>query len=129
MEPAAGRCLTLRHRRGMVTFIHGVKIGYPPLRIEFEDAELHRLYVDPDFRIPRMGNDLARQFRKKVGFLVAAVDERDLVAYRALRFKKLVGDREGQCSIRLNDQWRLILRLEADAEGRLLVLVEVVDYH
>jgi proteic killer suppression protein len=76
-----------------------------------------------------MGPDLIKQFRKKVGFLASAENEQDLVAYKALRFEKLLGKRAGQHSIRLNDQWRLIVRLETDAEGRMLVVVEVVDYH
>lgn len=76
-----------------------------------------------------MGPDLIKQFRKKVGFLVAANNEQDLVAYRALRFEKLLGKRAGQHSIRLNDQWRLIVRVETDEDRRLLIVVEVVDYH
>lgn len=44
-------------------------------------------------------------------------------------FEKLKGGRACQHSIRLNHRWRLILRIEADAEGRLLVVVEIVDYH
>ncbi len=99
------------------------------MRVEFEDEDLRRLYTDARFRIPRFGPDVTKQFRKKVAFLYAAADERDLYAYRALRFEKLAGDRVGQHSIRLNDQWRLIIRLARDDAGRLLVVVEVVDYH
>lgn len=99
------------------------------MRIQFEDDDLRRLYMEPEFRLAGMGPDLIKQFRKKVGFLVNAETEQDLVAYRALRFGKLLGRRAGQHSIRLNDQWRLILRVEADEDGRLLIVVEVVDYH
>ena len=53
----------------------------------------------------------------------------DLRNYRALHYEKLKGDRDGQRSIRLNQQWRLILRLEQDSEGRLLIIIEIVDYH
>ena len=56
-------------------------------------------------------------------------NESDLRKYRALHFKKLRGGRAGQRSIRLNRRWRIILRIENDALGRLLVVVEVVDYH
>lgn len=99
------------------------------MRIEFEEADLLRLFSDAEFHHPRLGPDVTKQFRKKVAFLYGAADERDLYAYRALRFKKLAGDRAGQHSIRLNDQWRLIVRLARDDAGRLLVIVEVVDYH
>jgi len=32
-------------------------------------------------------------------------------------------------SIRLDEQWRLILRVGTDDNGRLLIVVEIVDYH
>ena len=99
------------------------------MRIDFEDDELRRLYEDPDFHAPRYGTDLIKAFRKKVGLIVAAATEQDLRSMKSLRFEKLIGDRAGQHSIRLNDQWRLVLRLEADDDGRVIVILEVVDYH
>lgn len=97
--------------------------------IEFEDEDLRRLYDDPGFHLPWMGPDIVRHFRRKVAVVVAALDERDLLAMRSLRFEKLVRSRTGQHSIRLNDQWRLILRFRTDADGRVAVILEVVDYH
>lgn len=79
--------------------------------------------------LPRIGADVTKAFRKKMGFLANAESESDLRSYRALRFEKLKGGRVGQHSIRLNDQWRLILRIGKDAEGHLLIIVEIVDYH
>ena len=99
------------------------------MRIRFEDDDLERLYVDVSFHHPRLGSDLTKQFRKKMQFIVAAIDDRDLRNYRGLRLEKLDGDRQGQHSIRLNDQFRLILRLETDDEGRLVIIVELTDYH
>lgn len=99
------------------------------MRIQFEDDGLRRLYKQADAVVPGLGPEVTRAFRKKVAFLVAAQSELDLRNYRALRFKKLKGDRAGQYSIRLNDQWRLILQIEDDASGRFLLIVEIVDYH
>jgi proteic killer suppression protein len=99
------------------------------MNLEFADEDLRRLFEDPDFVVPRFGPDVIKAYRKKVGFLVAATSELDLRAYKALRFEKLLGDRAGQHSIRLNDQWRLILQLDRDSQGKLLVLIEIVDYH
>ena len=88
--------------------------------------------------VPGLGPEVTRAFRKKVGFLAAAQSELDLRNYRALHFEKLKGDRAGQHSIRLDRQWRLILRIEDDgrsrettrrSSGRLLIIVEIVDYH
>jgi proteic killer suppression protein len=97
--------------------------------VEFEDDDLRRLYVEPAFRLTWMGPDLIKHYRRKLGVVANAKDERDLAAMRSLHFEKLVGDRAGQHSIRLNDQWRLILRLRTDDAGRVAVIVEVVDYH
>lgn len=99
------------------------------MRIHFESDELKRLYEEPDYVAPQFGPDVIKAFRKKVGFLYAAGSELDLRNYRALRFEKLVGDRAGQHSVRLNNQWRLILRIESDPEGRVLIIIEIVDYH
>lgn len=99
------------------------------MRLEFEDDDLRRLYEDVDFVTPKLGPDLVKAYRKKMGFLASAESELDLRAYKALHFEKLAGARSGQHSIRLNRQWRLILRLETDSQGKLLIIVEVIDYH
>jgi len=99
------------------------------MRLEFEDDDLRRLYEERDCVLPRLGPEIAKAFRKKMGFLAQAESEIDLRSYKALHFEKLQGGRAGQHSIRLNHRWRLILRIEADAEGRVLVVVEIVDYH
>ena len=99
------------------------------MQIRFEDDNLRRLFQEPDFVVPGLGPEVTRAIRKKVGFLSAAMSELDLRNYRALHFKKLKGGRAGQYSIRLNRQWRLILRIEDDVSGRFLTIVEIVDYH
>lgn len=99
------------------------------MRIDFDDDELRRLYEDPSFHAPRYGTDLVKAIRKKIGIIVAAATEQDLRSMKSLHFEKLVGDRAGQHSIRLNDQWRLVFRLETGDDGRVVVILEVVDYH
>jgi proteic killer suppression protein len=109
-------------------FTPRVKRGRRAVRVEFEDDDLRRLYVDDGFRLRRLDGAAAKQFRKKVAFLHAAADERDLYSYRALRFEKLLGTRTGQHSIRLDDRSRLIVRVEREDADRLIVVVNVVDY-
>lgn len=99
------------------------------MEVEFEDENLRKLYTEPDFRVSHMGPDLVKCFRRKMAVVTAASDERDLIAMRSLRFEKLSGDRTGQCSIRLNDQWRLILRFRTEGKRRVAEIVEVIDYH
>lgn len=99
------------------------------MRIQFEDDDLRRQYVEPDFRASGFGPELIREFRKVVGFVEAANDERDLRALKARHFEKLEGKRHGQCSLRLHKKWRLIFRLVSTDEMQQVVIIEVVDYH
>lgn len=99
------------------------------MRIEFDDKDLRRLYEDRTFRLRQFGPDITKQYRKAIGVVVAARDERDIRALKSLRLEKLRGDRDGQHSIRLNDQWRLILEFRQDDQGRVVVIVSISDYH
>ena len=99
------------------------------MKIRFDDEDLRRLYEEADYPCSSLGPDVIRAFRKKVGYLAAAQSELDLYQYKALHFEKLKGKRKGQHSIRLDRRWRLILRIESDAEGRLLVVVEMLNHY
>jgi toxin HigB-1 len=48
-----------------------------------------------------------RPARLKLDRMEAATSIRDLAALPGNRFEALVGDRKGQYSIRINDQWRI----------------------
>jgi len=68
-----------------------------------------------------------RSARLKLDRLEAATSIRDLSALPGNRFEALAGDRKGQFSIRINDQWRICFEWEAGALGPSNV--EIVDYH
>jgi toxin HigB-1 len=99
------------------------------MRFRFGDDDLQRLYEESDFRPSRLGPKLVKVFRKRMAFLAAAESELDLRNYRGLHYEQLAGKRSGQQSIKLDDQWRLILQAETDSDGRLLVIVAIDDYH
>ena len=99
------------------------------MRIEYEDDELRRLAEEPQFVHPRIGRDLTKAYPKVIGQSTAAQDERDLRELKSRRLEKLKGDRAGQHSMRVNDQYRLIARFETKEPGRVVVVVELVDYH
>jgi toxin HigB-1 len=65
--------------------------------------------------------------RLKLDRLEAASDIRDLGALPGNRFEALAGDRKGQYSIRINDQWRICFEWPDRAPGPSNV--EIVDYH
>jgi proteic killer suppression protein len=65
--------------------------------------------------------------RMKMDRMEAATSVNDLSALPGNRFEALKGDRKGQWSIRINDQWRICFEWPDGAKGR--VSVEIVDYH
>ncbi len=69
----------------------------------------------------------ARQAEMKLDQLEAATAVRDLDALPGNRFELLKGDRKGQYSIRINDQWRICFEWPGRSSGP--VNVEIVDYH
>lgn len=70
-----------------------------------------------------------RGYRKVLQAIRAAADERDLFALRGLRFEKLKGKRQHQHSMRLNDQWRLIVEIRGQGANKKIGIVGIEDYH
>jgi len=69
--------------------------------------------------------NIARVARRKLRQLEIAGRLEDLKVPPGNRLEALTGDRSGQYSIRINDQWRICFRwTDAGAEN-----VEIVDYH
>jgi toxin HigB-1 len=58
-------------------------------------------------------------------FSISAKDLNDLRVPPGNRLEKLGGDRRGQYSIRINDQWRICFRWRDEGPWD----VEIVDYH
>ena len=70
---------------------------------------------------------IERAAQLKLDRLEAAVSLKDLAALPGNRFEALLGDRKGQYSVRINDQWRICFEWPAGSTGP--VSVEIVDYH
>lgn len=67
----------------------------------------------------------AEQATRRLTLLDSAASLQDLAALPSNRLEALHGDRAGYYSIRINVQWRLCFRWEADGPYD----VEIVDYH
>ncbi len=66
-----------------------------------------------------------KQAEKRLEILDAADSLNDLTALPSNRFEALAGNRQGQCSIRINKQWRICFEWPADGPEN----VEITDYH
>ncbi len=88
----------------------------------FRDKDAEALFHDD--AVPRFRN-IERVARRKLLYLNAAKRLEDLRVPPGNQLEALKGDRKGQHSIRINDQWRVCFRWH---EGEVLE-VEIVDYH
>ena len=88
----------------------------------FRDAATARLFFDQD--VPRF-RAIERQARKKLLLLNAADTLADLRSPPGNRLEALKRDRQGQHSIRINDQWRICFEWRDGGVAN----VEIVDYN
>jgi proteic killer suppression protein len=77
-------------------------------------------------RVPRF-EGFRHQAEKRLRVLEAAVSLRDLARLPGNRLEALSGDRQGQYSIRINQQWRFSFEWPQGVDGP--ENVEIVDYH
>ena len=105
----------------MCYVLYTIVVGRAVIR-SFADRDTERLH----------GRESVSRFRsferialRKLRMLDAAVNLADLRSPPGSRLEKLKGDREGQWSIRINDQWRVCFRWE----GGDAFDVEIADYH
>jgi len=63
-----------------------------------------------------------------MNFIRQAVDERDLRRWKSLHYEKLKA-RPGQHSIKLNDQWRLVVEPRGSGDSRRIRIISIEDYH
>jgi len=88
----------------------------------FRCADTEALYAGQH---PRRFRNIEAAAQRKLQLLDAAEDIRDLRAPPGNRLEALSGDRAGQHSIRINDQWRVCFVWTAAGPEN----VEIVDYH
>lgn len=91
--------------------------------VSFACKKTQRLFVD---------GEAAKEWRafqgvafRKLDIIDAAVTLKDLLAPPGNRLEALKGDRNGQHSIRINDQWRVCFVWTAEGPSQ----VEIIDNH
>ncbi len=89
----------------------------------FADKETEKVF-NREFS-KRLPPDIQRIARRKLEVLNAAESLEDLRIPPSNHLEKLSGDRKGQHSIRINDQWRICFEWK-DSDANY---VEIVDYH
>jgi proteic killer suppression protein len=94
---------------------------------DFKDENLRRVEIDATADCGR-GEAVTKAFRKRMQSIRAALDERDFYAQKSFHFEKLKGG-DGLRSMRLNDQWRLIIEIVGEAPSKTVWSIGIADYH
>jgi len=98
------------------------------MEVRFIDQDLDRLETDPNFDGGH-SQGVVKAFRKRMQQIRSAPDERDFYAIKSLHFEKLHAKRSYKYSMRLNDQWRLILEFEGEGAEKGVMIIGIEDYH
>ena len=89
----------------------------------FKDKEAEKIFKRQ--RVSKLSEMLQRVALRKLRMLNRAGNLNDLRVPPANRLEKLKGERLGQHSIRINDQWRICFKWQNND----VFQVEIVDYH
>jgi len=89
----------------------------------FKDAETEKIYQRKRSR--KLPPDIQQTALRKLRMINNSININDLRVPPANRLEKLSGDRSGQHSIRINDQWRICF----EWRGSDALNVEITDYH
>lgn len=98
------------------------------MEVNFKDEHLDKLEADANFD-GGYQQGIVKAYRKRMQYIRDSLDERDFYAMKSLNFERLRGNRAHQYSMRLNDQWRLILELEGHNPNKIVKIINIEDYH
>ena len=89
----------------------------------FKDAETQKIYRRERSR--KLPTDIQQVALRKLRMINNVININDLRVPPANRLEKLSGDRDGQYSIRINNQWRICF----EWRGSDAFNIEIADYH
>ena len=98
------------------------------MKVRFEDENTSLVETDQAHRL-RLPVAVVQAARRKLRLLREAADERDLYAMKSLHYEKLQGGLGGLRSMRLNDQWRLLVEIDQACEPLEVVIKEISNHY
>ena len=98
------------------------------MEVVFNDHDLDTLETDSSYT-KGYSEGIVKAYRKRLQGIRSAVDERDIYAMKSWHFEKLKGQRQHQHSIKLNDQFRLVLEIEESNREKRIRIMGIEDYH
>ncbi len=98
------------------------------MEVSFANDELERLAHDAKY-FAAYPHPAVKKYRMRIQLIRAAVDERDFYEMKSLHFEKLKGKRKHQRSMKLNDQWRLVMEIKKGEPKNSVLIASIEDYH
>ena len=93
--------------------------------LSFRDEETELIWIGRFSKKIKLPTNLHNLARRKLRMIAAAVTLETLRIPPNNRLEALKGDRKGQWSIRINDQWRICFEWQNESAYN----VEITDYH
>lgn len=96
--------------------------------VKFSTSHLKRLAEDPncDGGFPP---EVVIKYQMRLQTISDAIDERAFYAMKSLHFEKLKGDRSRQRSMRLDNQWRLIIEIEKGKPKNTICIMSIENHY
>src|SRR2546421_6552123 len=98
------------------------------MNVVFADLTLALIETEEAGRT-RLPVAVIKSARRKLTVIRAALDDRSLRNWKSLHYEKLKGSREGMRSIRLNDQYRMVLTLDETVTPITATIIAIEEYH
>lgn len=99
--------------------------------VRFENKkvlELYELEVNQGVTKYKLGKHIIEKYKFRIGQMIDAPDLKTMGQIKSLNLEKLKGDRKGQLSIRVDNQFRICFRKLNESEI-ILGILELTDYH
>jgi toxin HigB-1 len=98
------------------------------MKVRFADKRLELVETDQAHKVG-LPVAVIMSARKKIQLIRAANDERDLRSMKSLNFKRNKGKRDGECSVRLNDQYRITMIIDETCSPHEIMIMNIGDTH
>ena len=101
------------------------------MEITFEKEYLRELFYDgkASDKHHRYQPEIVRRYIRVVNILDSVDKPTDLFRYRSLHYEKLIGDKEGLESVRVNDQYRIEFRTSSKGEITICNITELSNHY
>lgn len=99
------------------------------MEITFEQDYLRELFYDGKAKDKkhRFQPQIVRKYIKVLNLMESLDSTQDLYRFASLHYEKLVGDKAGRESVRVNDQYRIEFRSEIVGNERLITICNILE--